>query len=93
MLYNKQNEHKAYQDGDGGDDGEGREGDETEPVDDHGRKLPVADDFHLLHNVKFKFTSKVSKSYTVLYIFEITKLFLKRHCFLEQTCMKLIPHR
>ena len=38
-----------YQDGDGGDDSEGCESDETEPIDDHGRELPVADDFNLLY--------------------------------------------
>ncbi len=34
--------------GDGGDDGEGGEGDEAEPVNDHGRELPVHDDLLLL---------------------------------------------
>ena len=39
---------RREEDGDGGDDGEGREGDQAEPVDDHGSKLPVADDLLLL---------------------------------------------
>ena len=39
---------RSYKDGDGGDDCEGGEGDEAEPVDDHGRKLPVADYLLLL---------------------------------------------
>ena len=32
---------RSSEDGDGGDDGEGGEGDEAEPVQHHGRELPV----------------------------------------------------
>ena len=39
---------RGEEDSDGGDDGERRERDQTKPVDDHGSKLPVADDLLLL---------------------------------------------